>query len=238
MNRCAALLVVCALPGLAAAASDALRPYSASYTVSWHGMNAGTSSFTLKQESADEWSYESRNQPRGLFSLVSMASATLHSRMSVSNAGVRPLRFTATSSSGDEVRADLQFDWAANRVSGKFEGETIDMALRAGVQDDLSVQVALIHALLLEQPPAGIALFDHKGIRDYAYTRVGEETLHTPLGDVATVIYRSQRAYSPRSTRFWCAPGYGFIPVRAEQQREGKVEWTMELRSLKRDAAP
>jgi hypothetical protein len=115
MNRCAALLLLCALPGLAAAAGEALRPYSASYTVTWHGMNAGTSSFTLQQESADEWSYESRNQPRGLFSLFSAASATLHSRMSVSSAGVRPLRFTATSSSGDAVRADLQFDWTANR---------------------------------------------------------------------------------------------------------------------------
>ncbi len=59
------------------------------------------------------------------------------------------------------------------------------MAVKPGVQDDLSVQVALMHALLAGQAPAGIAMFDRNGIRDYDYARVGEATLHTAVGDVA-----------------------------------------------------
>ncbi|MGB8694137.1 MAG: DUF3108 domain-containing protein, partial [Steroidobacteraceae bacterium] len=97
------------------------------------------------------------------------------------------------------------------------------------------VQVALINALANGTTPAGIAVFDKAGVRDYEYTQVGTETLHTPLGDIDTIIYRSQRSNSSRSTRFWCAPAYGYIPVRAQQHRHDEVEWTMELRSLRRD---
>ena len=222
-------------PAPPAAAAAEMRPYEASYSFVWRGMNAGSSSFALRQESAEEWSYVSSNQPRGLFRLFSAASLTLRSRMHVGPDGVRPLRFSAAQADGSAPQADVQFDWVANRATGIVEGTKIDMALKAGVQDDLSVQIALIHALAAGQTPSGISVFDKKGIRDYGYARVGEETLHTPLGDVATLVYRSQRLYSPRSTRFWCAPAYGFVPVRAEQQRDGQVEWTMDLRALRRD---
>jgi hypothetical protein len=108
------------------------------------------------------------------------------------------------------------------------------MELRPGVQDDLSAQIALIQLLNAGQTPTSFSVFDKSGIRDYSYTRVGAETLHTPLGDVATIIYRTQKANAPRSTRYWCAPAYGYIPMRVEQRRLDKVEWTMHIRSLQR----
>ena len=36
-------------------------------------------------------------------------------------------------------------------------------------------------------------------------------------------------------TRFWCAPDRGYIPLKVEQTRGKDVEWTMEIRSLKRE---
>jgi hypothetical protein len=97
------------------------------------------------------------------------------------------------------------------------------------------VQIALIYALSNDQPPSGISLFDVNGIRDYIFERVGTETLHTPVGDVATVIYRSHKANSSRSNRYWLAPDYGYVPVQVEQQNKGEVQWTMKLRSIHRD---
>jgi hypothetical protein len=216
-------------------AAGELRPFETRYAFLWHDMNAGSASFALKRLSAQEWTYSSNTEPRGLFKLFSAATASLESRMSIGPEGVRPLHFTARQGSSGSQTADLSFDWEKLRVSGRIDDANVDVALRAGVQDDLSVQVALIQALAAGKMPQGIALFDKSGIRDYEYTRVGEETLHTPLGDIATVIYRSHRANSSRSTRFWCAPSYGYIPLRAEQQHENDVEWVMELRSLHRD---
>ena len=209
-----------------------LRPYDASYSFEAHGMTAGTSSFSLRRAGADEWTFVARNDPHGLFRLFSAASLTLTSRMKVGPQGVQPLLFTAAQPDGSDQQAEVQFDWAAQRATGTVEGNRIDMALKPGVQDDQSVQVALIYALLGGHTPSGIALFDKDGIRDYDYARIGEETLHTPMGDVATVVYESHKAYSPRRTRFWCAPQYGYVPMRAEQKRDSEVQWTMEIRSV------
>lgn len=229
-------IVACAVAGLAGAEPEVpLRPFQTSYDVLWRGFTGGVASFELRQDAAGTWSYINRNRPHGLFRLVPKASLTLTSSMSVEPAGVRPLLFTAKASDDGEAQAELHFDWTGSRVTGFVEKARIDMALKPGVQDDLSIQVALINALENGRVPTGIALFDKDGIRDYDYAQVGTETLHTPAGDFDTVIYRSHKQNSPRSTRFWCAPSLGYIPVQAEQQYKGKVEWTMKLRAVHRD---
>ena len=229
------LLLGCSALALAAPPAEELRPFATRYNFMWHDMNAGTASFALQHLGDNLWSYTSRTEPRGLFRLFSSANATLQSRMSIGPDGVRPLHFSARQGSGTAPTADIDFDWEKLRATGRIDDANVEVALRAGVQDDLSVQVALIHALANGTTPAGIALFDKAGVRDYEYTQVGAETLHTPLGEIATLIYRSHRSNSPRSTRFWCAPAYGYIPVRAQQQLNDEVEWTMELRQLQRD---
>ena len=230
MAACAALAPAWAVEPVPA--TPALRPYDASYAFYAYGMNAGTSDMSLRRAEGDEWIFVARNNPRGLFRLSSTASLTLTSRMKVGDAGVQPLLFTAAQPDGSDQRAEVHFDWTAQRATGTVDGQRIDMALKPGVQDDQSVQVALISALLAGHTPAGIALFDKNGIRDYDYARVGEETLRTPMGDVPTVIYESHKANSPRRTRFWCAPQYGYVPMRAQQKRDGDVQWTTEIRSI------
>jgi hypothetical protein len=225
-------------PATAAAAGAGLRPYEVVYEFSAYGFTAGTVALTLRQETPEEWTYVSRSQPHGIFQLVHSAARTITSRMIIDQHGVRPLVSTDTEKGDRAPQSAVHFDWAANRATGTVEGQAIDMELRPGVQDDLSAQVALIAALNSGQAPKSFLVFDKSGIRDYSYAPVGEESLHTPLGEMATVIYRSQRAKAPRSTRYWCAPALGFIPVRVEQRRLDKVEWTMNLRNLRRDPPP
>ena len=229
------ILLGCGTLALAAPPAAEFRPFATRYDFIWHDMNAGTAAFALQRLSDNEWTYSSRTEPRGLFRLFSSANATLQSRMSIGPDGVRPLHFSARQGSSATTTAEVDFDWQQLRATGRMDNANVEVALRAGVQDDLSVQVALIHALVNGTTPTGIALFDQAGVRDYEYSQVGTETLHTPLGDIDTIIYRSHRSYSPRSTRFWCAPAYGYIPVRAQQHHNDEVEWTMELRSLQRD---
>jgi hypothetical protein len=238
LNPTLGLLLAGIAPALASAGTTgaALRPYEVVYEFSAYGIDAGSMSLTLRQETPTEWTYVSRSEPRGLFQLVRSASRTITSRMIIDQRGVRPLLSTDTEGGERTPRSEVHFDWTANRATGYAEGQKIDMELRPGVQDDLSAQVAMIQALNSGQTPTSFLDFDKSGIRDYSYTPVGEELLHTPLGEVATVIYLSQRDKAPRSTRYWCAPAYGYIPLRVEQRRLDKVEWTMSLRSLHREA--
>lgn len=233
MKRCALLLAGIVMTG--AVAAGPLKPFEASYAFIWSGFTAGVSTFSLKQDSDQQWTYTSRNQPHGLARLYSKASWTLSSQMTIGPDGVRPLVYKAADPDNGAIKGEVRFDWGANRATGNAEGKNVDLALRPGVQDDLSMQIAMINALSNDQVPKGISVFDVNGIRDYEFERVGAETLHTPVGDVATIIYRSHKANSSRSNRYWLAPDYGYVPVQVEQQNKGEVQWTMKLRSITRN---
>lgn len=233
MKRCALLLAGIVMTG--AVAAGPLKPFEASYAFIWSGFTAGVSTFSLKQDSDQQWTYTSRNQPHGLARLYSKASWTLSSQMTIGPDGVRPLVYKAADPDNGAIKGEVRFDWGANRATGNAEGKNVDLALRPGVQDDLSMQIAMINALSNDQVPKGISVFDVNGIRDYEFERVGAETLHTPVGDIATIIYRSHKANSSRSNRYWLAPDYGYVPVQVEQQNKGEVQWTMKLRSITRN---
>jgi len=102
------------------------------------------------------------------------------------------------------------------------------------VQDDGSVQLSLMVELLAGHTPASVQLIDKNSVRDYQFARDGDAKLSTPIGEVATVIYRSQKANSPRVTRFWCAPDRGYVPMKVEQTIGRDVQWTLLIHSLTR----
>jgi Protein of unknown function (DUF3108) len=216
------------------ASADELKPFEASYAWIWHGMTVAVSRLKLEQQQ-DTWLYSSHSDPRGI-GRVFAERPTQQSTIRVSDNGVQPLHYKADDGTSSGKRdTDLQFDWEHNRVTGVYEAVKVDMPLQPGTQDDLSVQIALMVELLAGHTSAQLNLIDKNSVREYEYTREGEESLSTPLGKVDTVIYRSQKKGSPRITRFWCAPQHGYIPMRVEQKKGDEVQWEMKLESVKRD---
>lgn len=214
--------------------ADELQPFQASYTWIWHGLTVAESKLQLQLQ-GDTWVYESRSEPRGIGRVMSERPVQ-RSVMRVTAAGVQPLSYQADDGTSSTKRdANVTFDWSAGRITGVYEDHKIDRPLALGVQDDLSVQVALMVALMRGTTADQFSLLDGNSVRQYRYARDGAETLSTPIGSVATVVYRSQKEGSPRVTRFWCAPSYGFIPMRVEQKRNDEVEWTMQIESVHRD---
>jgi hypothetical protein len=215
------------------ASADQLKPFEASYAWFWHGMNVAVSTLKLEQQQ-DTWVYASKSDPRGIGRMFSERPIQ-QSIMKVTPTDVRPLHYKADDGTSSGKRdADVQFDWEHNRVTGIYEGATVDMPLQPGTQDDLSVQIALMVKLLAGRTPDQFLMIDKNSVREYRYTREGEESLSTPLGKLDTVIYRSQKTGSPRITRFWCAPSRGYIPLRVEQKKGDDVQWTMQVQSAKR----
>ena len=216
-----------------AASTDELKPFQASYDWIWHGMTVAVSKLQLQQQD-DKWVYSSRSEPRGLGRMFSERPVS-QSVLEVTPAGVHPLSYKADDGTSSTKRdANIQYDWQNNRLTGVNEDARIDMPIPPGIQDDLSVQIALMVALMRGQTPDKISLLSGSSVREYHYSRDGEETLTTPLGTIPTVIYRSEKQYSPRVTRFWCAPSLGYIPLKVEQKRKDEVEWTMQVQNVQR----
>lgn len=215
------------------ARADELKPYEASYRGIWHGMTVAVSDLKLER-TGDTWTYSSQSTPRGIGHLAAGVFPPHQvSVVRVTGSGLEPLSYK--SSGGESAKSiELNYDWAAHRVTGSYEGTHVDQPLGRDVQDDGSVQLALTVELLAGRTPASFRIIDGNGTRQYQFARDGEATLQTPLGSIPTVIYRSQKANSPRITRFWCAPDRGYIPLKVEQTRGEEVQWTLEIESLRR----
>lgn len=234
-DRCLlALLALGAWVGLAASAETGdLAPFQASYTWIWHGAPVAVSTLQLEPAGDGTWIYSSDSEPRGLGFLYPMRPR-LRSVLRISDQSVQPLHYHATDgTSGNTRGADVTFDWKNARATGTYDGVAVDLELKPGAQDDLSMQIALLYALRHGQLPTRLSMIDRNSLRDYEYRQEGTEALHTQLGIVDTVIYASQHPGSPRITRFWCSPSKGYVPMRVQQKRLDAVEWTMEIRTLR-----
>ena len=234
ISRCLAGLG-CALGASLALAAEPLTPFQASYAWTWHGARVAVSTLRLEQRADGSWIYSSHSEPRGLGFLYPVRPK-LESVMRIVDDGIQPLHYRATDgTSANERGADVTFDWDAAHASGIYENVKVDLPLKAGVQDDLSIQVALMYALRQGRVPATLSMIDKNSIRDYSYRQQGTATITTRLGSIDTVIYASHHEGSPRTTRFWCAPSRGYVPMRVEQQRLDEVEWSMAIETLKID---
>ncbi len=208
------------------------KAFKVVFGVTWRGMNAGTASLELEQLGGGRWRYTSRNNARGLFRVAFPDEITQSSEFAL-NGGVRPLQFRGDDGSDSTARdVRLDFDWRAARATGVAEDENVDLALRPGMQDPLSVQIALMIELAAGRAPAEYWIVDKSRIKDYEYRSEGRALLRTPAGELDTVIWSSRRPGSDRVTRVWYAPSRGYAPVRAERLRGGSVEISMTLRSL------
>ncbi len=229
------LAVVAAVPLVCTgtASADELRPYTATYNGIWHGMTVAASTLKL-QQTGDTWTFSSRSEPRGIGKLASGVFPPLQvSVVRVTDQGVLPQSFK--SSGGDSGKSiELNYDWHTHKVTGTYESTKVDLPLTPQVQDDGSVQLGLMVELLAGRTPPTVQLIDKNSVREYEFTRDGEATIKTPMGDVHTVVFESQKKYSPRITRFWCAPDRGYIPMKVQQKKGDDVQWTMEIQSLTR----
>jgi hypothetical protein len=215
-----------------AAAADELRPFFAAYIWLWKDAPVAYSRLDFTPREDDVWVYTSQTEPRGIGHLYPMRPR-LESTMRITASGVTPLSFHATGS-GKRHDANVTFDWSTGRVTGIYESSPINLDVTPGVQDDLSVQIAMMLQLERGVIPDMLREIDKNGVRDYLFKRVGEETLTTAIGRVEAIIFATQARGSPRVTRYWCPPSDGYIPVKVQQTLNNHVEWTMTIDSLKR----
>lgn len=229
-----------------AAAATAAQPatagagpqaFSASYDVLWKGMNAASAALELRRDGPDRYTYISRNNARGMFKLAFPGEVNQTSQFTLDAGKPRPLSYRADDGTDDTRRdVSLTFDWAAMRVRGRAEDKPVDVALRPGAQDGMSVQIALMADLQHGGSPEGFWLIDKNELKQYEYTGEGSARVRTAVGELDTVIWSSRRPGSDRVTRVWYAPSLGYLPVQAERRRGSKLEWQMRITRMSRPA--
>jgi hypothetical protein len=109
----------------------------------------------------------------------------------------------------------------------------VDAELPADAQDPMSLQIASLRNLQERKLHDTVSLVDGDGkVKEYQLELEGEKQIDTALGRLDTLVYTSQRVGSDRLTRTWVAPALGYLPVRAERTRKGKLEFTLLIESV------
>ena len=209
-----------------------IAPFSAHYQADWKNISVGTSDLELKQDAEPgHYVYTWTITARGIFRVVYRDDLIQKSWLSVNDDHVRPAKYSAVDGSST---ADLEFDWNGGRAYGKTEKKPVDLKLKEGTQDVMSIQVEVMLDLKNGNLPKTFQIVDRDEVKEFIYTQEGTANIKTALGQLDTVIVTSQRAGGNRILRMWFAPSLGFVPVQAERTRDGKLEFAMRIKSLKR----
>lgn len=212
-------------------ADAGIAPFAAHYQADWKSINVGTSDLELKQDAeSGHYLYTWTITARGIFRLY-RAQVTQKSWLSIDADHVRPEKYRAEDGSSS---VSLDFDWAAERVRGTSENKPVDLKLEDGTQDVMSIQVEVMLDLKKGNLPATFQIIDKDNPKEFIYTREGTARIRTALGELDTVIVASRQAGNNRILRMWFAPSLGFVPVQAERTRDGKLEFAMRIKTLKR----
>jgi hypothetical protein len=218
----------------AAADTDGPTDFVAKFAIEWHGITAGYTTLDLTHTAPNTYTYRSRNTARGIFRLAFPDVISQTSTFSIVNGAVQPSSYHADDGKPEAGKVvTLRFDWQVRRVTGVAEKKPVDLPLESGTQDSLSVQIELMRELAAGRSPTGFWLIDDDELKEYKYVREGTERLETPLGRLEAVKYRSEHAGSNRVTRLWLAPALGYMPIRAERSRAGKIDFSLVIRELK-----
>jgi hypothetical protein len=214
-----------------AAADAGLAPFSAHYQADWKSINVGTSDLELKQDTEPgHYLYTWTITAHGIFRLY-RDEVTQKSWLNISADHVRPEKYRAEDGSSS---VNLDFDWDAGHVRGTSEKKPVDLKLDDGTQDLMSIQVEVMLDLIKGNLPKTFRIIDKDELKDFIYTQEGNANIRTALGALDTVIVSSRRAGNNRILRMWFAPSLGFVPVQAERTRDGKLEFAMRIKTLKR----
>ncbi len=213
------------------AAEAGLAPFSAHYLADWKSINVGTSDLELKQDAQPgRYVYTWTITAKGIFRLY-RPEVTQKSWLSIDAEHARPEKYRAEDGSSS---VNLDFDWNARRAHGTSEKKPVDLALKDGTQDIMSIQVEVMLDLKNGALPKTFQILDKDELKEFIYTQEGPARIRTALGELDTVIVASRRAGNNRILRMWFAPSLGFVPVQAERSRDGKLEFAMRIKTLKR----
>ncbi len=218
-------------PESALARADAgIAPFSAKYLAEWKNISVGTSDLELRRDAeSGHYIYKWTISARGIFRLVYSNDVTQQSWFEVIDDHVRPEKYLAEQGSS---RVIFDFDWAAGHARGFSEERPVDLVLKPGTQDLMSIQIQVMLGLKDGNLPKIFYIIDKDQIKDFIYAQEGSAVLKTAVGKFDTVIVSSRRAGNDRVLRMWFAPSLGYLPMQAERSRGGKLEFAMRIRSL------
>lgn len=230
-----ASLFIMFIPWVNAADGLPVTPYQARYEVYASGFSIGEAVVTLSAVGSDGYRMSSDVQPNGLAALFASGRIQEQASGHIRNGVVRPDQYQQQLDTGRKSKhIQLHFDWSANQIQARSDAEQATLPLSPGIIDPLSLQLLVMGDLQRGQLPNQYRLVEKITIKTYQIRNQGEEVLDTPLGPLRTVRINQYTPGKTRMTTLWVAPDQHYLVARIAQEKNGKEELRMDIRSVQR----
>jgi len=209
-----------------------LQPYAAEYVLRKKGFTVGLLQYHLTQQPAG-YVFTAEARPTGLATLFSRASIREKSILEWNNGTLVPQWYNRSyDGKPDDKIKNMQINY--NRQSGLAEillgNEKLEFKINGGLWDTSSVQVALMHDLALGRQQLDYRVIDNDKLVEHHYSILGTEEIESNTGPHQTL--KLEYRNGSRQTLFWCDVNRGYIPVKMQRYKKGKLDSELLLQSL------
>lgn len=214
----------------ASATGQSLAPFEAEYRVKM-GALRGAMRMSLTH-GEDGLVASSLLEPRGLAGLFARGRVEETAWLAIDADRVVPQRYAMIDTiDKDNEEIAMNFDWVTQVASGSSADGDFDHAIDLATYDRTSIQYALMLDLLHGRSAAQYTMLDGKRRKALTISHLGDSVVKVPLGEFKVRKVRHQAANSSRMVTLYCAPELGFLPVRIEQHRKGKLVVRADLKA-------
>ena len=201
-----------------AAFAEIPKPFAVSYSLHTNGLKVGESVRILEKEKTGRYVFRSESRSSGILGLFLNDHVVEKSAWSLSGEDIHPLRYTYRQSGSKNSVQSVRFDWRAKTIDNREGNKTWRLRLTPNLFDKLVYQIAIMRDLAAGKRTLAYQIVDGGKIKYYRFAYIGEEVVETPLGKIRAVRLerRKEKYNSKRSTTFWCAIRWRYLPVRVD----------------------
>ena len=210
--------------------------FQVSYNIEKYNNIVGVMQLSLQQQD-DRFIYTSKTEPKGLLDLFSDDKVFEQSilQWDAEHQQLRLLeyQFKRSEKPNDNQHFTMTWNNADSALcSGIYRKQPFTLTLESPAWDQLSVQLALMTDLSSNDNQVKsyrYDIIDSANLSDYKFLLETEQTIKIGQQEYRTLKLKRPHESGKRTTYLWLAPELGYIPVRVEQFRKGKLHFSMEL---------
>lgn len=204
--------------------ADVLKPpeeFKSVYALSRGILEFGTTTRSLKQNSDNTYTFQSKTKAVAALSWVLNGHVEETSTWTYRGGQIVPLKYKFDKVGGKKRNELLTFDWDKNIVTNSMGPKPWRIPVDPGTMDKHLYQLVIIELLKKGKTTFNFQVADRGKIKPFDFKVVSNETVETPLGTFDAV--KIKRIGDKRKTIFWCVKELDYFAVKITQiEKDGE----------------
>lgn len=197
------------------------KAFEANFIVSKGSLKLGNLHASLKY-SNNKYHYHKSTKSTGLAKLLTGIKIIENSEGQFSGQHIKPINYLFKNSRRSKSRID-KAHFNGSNFTGSYKGTAYKLVIPGNTLDRASLELALARDLSINKLNPVYSVVEKGRIKNYAFTRHGEEKVKTDAGIFSTIKLSVKRKGNKRHTTIWLAKELDYMPVQIHHKEKGDL---------------